>query len=228
MAPKKRPAKIKPAVAVPAVEIEHASTAAVVSSNGLNGHSEVVDDPNPPGVKKIQVQRKWAFDDGGNAHVHGVTLPLAYISGNFDRLDHRGARNAPEQPHTQDDLVYKSAMGVVSGLLQPFLMAAMGMFMSGSTLQVFSAIPLGMAFYTFGSKLVYIQQAFARYRGSKVDLTIPKLLFVLVNLLGLALAVYRCHTYGLLPTSKFDWLPPADVKRAVEFSAGSLYSSGVS
>lgn len=30
--------------------------------------------------------------------------------------------------------------------------------------------------------------------------------YILANLLGLALAMYKCHTMGLLPTAQSDWV----------------------
>ena len=30
--------------------------------------------------------------------------------------------------------------------------------------------------------------------------------YILANLLGLAMAMYKCHTMGLLPTAQSDWV----------------------
>ena len=35
---------------------------------------------------------------------------------------------------------------------------------------------------------------------------LQKLVYVLANLVGIALAVYKCNSMGLLPTAQSDWL----------------------
>ncbi|CAL5419386.1 unnamed protein product [Camellia sinensis] len=53
---------------------------------------------------------------------------------------------------------------------------------------------------------------FQPYKDNKVDLLGPKLLFIALNLGGLALGVWKLNSLGLLPTHASDWvssLPPA-------------------
>jgi len=47
----------------------------------------------------------------------------------------------------------------------------------------------------------------------------PQLVFVLCNLAGIGLALYKCQSMGLLPTSSADWLSTR-VRPTVEFSGG--------
>ncbi|KAG5540814.1 hypothetical protein RHGRI_020895 [Rhododendron griersonianum] len=61
----------------------------------------------------------------------------------------------------------------------------------------------------------FFPAVFAPYKDSKVDLLAPKLLFIALNLGGLALGVWKLNTLGLLPTHASDWvssLPPAQVQ----------------
>ncbi|KAK4572584.1 hypothetical protein RGQ29_030844 [Quercus rubra] len=63
---------------------------------------------------------------------------------------------------------------------------------------------------------------FEPYKDSKVELLGPKLLFIALNLGGLALGVWKLNTLGLLPTHASDWvssLPPA---QEVEYSGGGI------
>ena len=45
-----------------------------------------------------------------------------------------------------------------------------------------------------------------------------KVVFVLGNLVGLALAMYKCHSMGLLPTHASDWLAFADPIERAEYA----------
>ncbi|XVF89441.1 hypothetical protein PTKIN_Ptkin19aG0130500 [Pterospermum kingtungense] len=63
---------------------------------------------------------------------------------------------------------------------------------------------------------------FEPYKDNRVDLLGPKLLFIALNLGGLALGVWKLNTLGLLPTHASDWvssLPPA---QEVEYSGGGI------
>lgn len=39
--------------------------------------------------------------------------------------------------------------------------------------------------------------------------------YILANLLGLALAMYKCHTMGLLPTAQSDWVEFMDQQQVM-------------
>ena len=55
------------------------------------------------------------------------------------------------------------------------------------------------------SKLTYpIFTAFKLIVGDQA--LIQKICYILGNLLGLGMAIYKCHCMGLLPTHSSDWL----------------------
>ena len=41
--------------------------------------------------------------------------------------------------------------------------------------------------------------------------------YILANLLGLAMAMYKCHTMGLLPTSQSDWVEFMDQQQVLMY-----------
>ena len=41
---------------------------------------------------------------------------------------------------------------------------------------------------------------------SHVDLRLPKLIYISIQILALALAVYKCSMMGLLPLTSADWI----------------------
>jgi len=115
-------------------------------------------------------------------------------------------------------------MAVAMAVGKQLMMTAFMLWMSGSGLQIFSIMMLGMAFWTPFQKLFNVNQEFVRYADSGVDITVPKLVFLGLNVLGILLAVYKSHTLGLVPTPA-DWAPVPVVKQALEFSTGVVMAS---
>lgn len=58
--------------------------------------------------------------------------------------------------------------------------------------------------------------------GMSNPFLLPKMAFVVVQLLSLALGVWKMGTMGLLPTSQSDWLAFMEPKVPLEFSFGAL------
>lgn len=54
---------------------------------------------------------------------------------------------------------------------------------------------------------------------SYVDLRLPKLIFVSIQILALALAVYKCSMMGLLPLTSADWISYLPIIKNIEHSA---------
>ena len=61
-----------------------------------------------------------------------------------------------------------------------FLMTMFMLWMSGNSLQIFSIMMLGMAFWQPLQKLLSVNKEFARFEG-RTDLTLPKLVFIVLN-----------------------------------------------
>eukprot|EP00455_Lapot_gusevi_P019060 TRINITY_DN20520_c0_g1_i3.p2 TRINITY_DN20520_c0_g1~~TRINITY_DN20520_c0_g1_i3.p2 ORF type:complete len:106 (-),score=20.37 TRINITY_DN20520_c0_g1_i3:184-501(-) len=101
-------------------------------------------------------------------------------------------------------------------------MTAFMLWMSGSSLQIFSLIMLSMSLWNPISAILDIQTAFAKYSDSNIDLTLPKLKYVAANLCGLSLALYKCYTMGLLPTSVADIVSSFPPPVSLEFTSGSV------
>jgi hypothetical protein len=78
------------------------------------------------------------------------------------------------------------------------------LWMSGSSIQIFSIYTLFNALSSPVKGLVSIESVFGRFSG--VDITMAKLIYVGAQLASLFVALYKCHTMGLLPLSSVDWL----------------------
>lgn len=103
------------------------------------------------------------------------------------------------------------------------LMQGFMMWMSGSYINIFSIMITAMAFINPIKAIINVDDAFKRFKGnSAVDLTIPKLAFIGCNLGMVCLALWKCHTMGLLPITAADWTSFLVTKDIVEASAPAL------
>ncbi|CAH1438542.1 unnamed protein product [Lactuca virosa] len=79
------------------------------------------------------------------------------------------------------------------------LMMAFMMWMSGSTVHLFSISITFSALWQPLSALQGVGKVFEPFKDNKVDLLAPKLLFISLNLGGMLLGVWKLNTLGLLP-----------------------------
>jgi hypothetical protein len=156
----------------------------------------------------------------------GVTssdvIPAGYSNGHVAEgreLDER--MKSADEKNKQHDLLYKSAMALATAPGKQLMMTAFMLWMSGNSLQIFSIMMLGMALWTPIGEIINLQTRFARYADSGVDLTLPKLTFLAMNLAGLAVGLYKCNSMGLLPTSSADWID-IGVRPAVQVAGGGI------
>jgi hypothetical protein len=80
-------------------------------------------------------------------------------------------------------------------------MNAIGMYMSGNSLQMFSIMMVFMLFKAPIQALLNINQTFVRFEsdGKKQELLMVKAAFIGCNLLALALGTWKVNQMGLLP-----------------------------
>ena len=67
-----------------------------------------------------------------------------------------------------------------------------------------------------------IPAAFLAFAKADIDLTLPKLCYLALNCLGVAMGMYKLNTIGLLPVTSADWSAMLPVKTPVEYSTGSF------
>ncbi len=49
-----------------------------------------------------------------------------------------------------------------------------------------------------------------------------KMVYILGQLVGLGLALYKCQSMGLLPTHESDWLAFQEQQKRIEYSGGGI------
>lgn len=100
-----------------------------------------------------------------------------------------------------------AAMGLATSPGKSLLMNSFMMYMSGSNLNMWSISVTGMAIMNPIKSIVGLRKTFSKFEdpGEKVDLQMPKLIFVLLNLAMLAVGLYKMSKMRLLPTTSADW-----------------------
>ncbi|KAG8631757.1 hypothetical protein KVT40_000897 [Elsinoe batatas] len=107
-----------------------------------------------------------------------------------------------------DTLKMKKAWEVAIGPAKQLPMNAIGMYMTGNSLQIFSIMMVFMLFKTPITAILNIQPMFAKFEseGTKSQLLGVKLVYIAMNLLALGLGMWKVNGMGLLPTTRSDWL----------------------
>lgn len=107
-----------------------------------------------------------------------------------------------------DTLKVKKAWEVALGPIKQLPMTAIMMYMSGNSLQIFSIMMVFMAFKNPIMGILTTQQTFERFEtpGNRGQILQVKLAFVAMQVIALALGVWKINGMGLLPTTRSDWL----------------------
>ena len=97
------------------------------------------------------------------------------------------------------------------------------LWMSGTSIQIFSIMMTGMALINPIKAIATTNQQFARFANEDgVQLSLPKLIFISLQLVSLAMALYKCYLMGLLPITSADWTGYIPAKAYLERSGSAL------
>mmetsp|Transcript_21697 Transcript_21697/g.28080 ORF Transcript_21697/g.28080 Transcript_21697/m.28080 type:complete len:177 (-) Transcript_21697:1074-1604(-) len=120
----------------------------------------------------------------------------------------------------KSEMLQRRALDVALAPGKNIFMQGFMMYMSGSSINIFSIMITGMAFLNPIKAIFNINETFKRFKdNSAVDLTLPKLAFIACNLGMIALALWKCNTMGLLPITAADWTSFLVTKDVAETSA---------
>ncbi|ESR63496.1 hypothetical protein CICLE_v10009603mg [Citrus x clementina] len=159
--------------------------------------------------------RRWAVDFTDNSttpSTRDIADPPGFSRASQDQDDSTLSR---QKKDAEANWKSQKAWEVAQAPFKNLMMMGFMMWMAGSTVHLFS---IGITFSALWQPISALQgvgKVFEPYKDSKVDLLGPKLLFIALNLGGLALGVWKLNTLGLLPTHASDWvssLPPALVQ----------------
>lgn len=98
---------------------------------------------------------------------------------------------------------FNIAYGPAKGLLSTGFM----LWMSGSSIQIFSIMMTGMALMNPLKAIASVNESFRHLeKEDGVNLSMPKLIFISVQLVSFAMAMYKLSSMGLLPLTSADWV----------------------
>uniref|UniRef100_A0A7S2RR43 ER membrane protein complex subunit 4 n=1 Tax=Mucochytrium quahogii TaxID=96639 RepID=A0A7S2RR43_9STRA len=151
---------------------------------------------------------------------NGTCAP-GFISGYISTIELSRRTSSPEalEAHEKSLVIKKKkmmALGQSPG--KQLMMTGFMLWMSGAGINIFSIMMTGMALMNPVKALLSMGTTFQQFDG--VDgLIQAELMFIGLNGIGLAFAVYKLGVMGLLPLSSGDWISMLDVKQPEEYFA---------
>lgn len=117
-------------------------------------------------------------------------------------------------------LIVKRSWDIALGPLKQIPMNLFIMYMAGNSISIFPIMMVGMLFLKPVRALFSCASTFKAIEGDQH--MVQKFVYLLGNLAGLGLALYKCQSMGLLPTHPSDWLDFVPPSSRVEFAAGGV------
>jgi len=158
--------------------------------------------PDPPGY----VPRALGASDSAASSAPTPTMDGAAVELERSKLRVRRA--------------YAFAQSSVSSIAMMTFM----MWMSGNSVQVFSIMVVFGGVAQTTRAILSSRATFDRFvdGDASVDVTVPRLMFCAVQLVGLCLALRKLNVMGLLPTHASDWASGMKPPRALERAFGDV------
>jgi ER membrane protein complex subunit 4 len=108
--------------------------------------------------------------------------------------------------------------------LGPIKQAPMNVFiswMAGNSIALFPIMFVGMLLFRPLQSMFTMSKAFEAIEPGQYSI-IKKITYLFGNLVNLAIALYKCHSMGLLPTYASDWLAFETPQEIMEYSFGGF------
>ncbi|KAG4962711.1 hypothetical protein JHK85_040155 [Glycine max] len=163
--------------------------------------------------------RRWGVDFSDNSTSRDIPDPPGFSRTSLDQDDSTLSR---QKKDAESNWKAQKAWEVAQAPMKNLLMMGFMMWMAGSTVHLFSIGITFSALWQPISALQSVGKMFEPYKDNKVELLGPKLLFIALNLGGLALGVWKLNALGLLPTHTSDWVSSLAPAQEVEFSGGGV------
>ncbi|KAK6353269.1 hypothetical protein TWF696_005246 [Orbilia brochopaga] len=155
-------------------------------------------------------QPAWVIDlknsAGRSKPPSSIVDPPGYSAGGSSKKSQKQV-TAPTQAET-DDLKIKKAWEVALAPAKSLPMNMIMMYMSGNTLQIFSIMMTAMLFMNPLRALSTVGNTFSKFDGESTHsrLFIVKLAYIGLQILTIAIGIWKVNAMGLLPTTRSDWL----------------------
>lgn len=96
------------------------------------------------------------------------------------------------------------------------------MYMAGNSISIFPIMMVGMSLIRPLKAIFTTTATFKSFESAQQNIVLQKLVFFIGNLINIGLALYKCHSMGLLPTHASDWLAFVEPPINSEFSDGGI------
>ncbi|KAI8638027.1 hypothetical protein BD408DRAFT_423560 [Parasitella parasitica] len=177
----------------------------------------------------------WSVDYASlnTANRSKVPNPVGYEPSTLQKYtkNEKSSRRG-NQDSNQVAIKMKRAWDVAMGPAKSIPMNAIMIYMSGTSLQIFTVMVTAMLFFNPVKAIMTTQQTFSRFESDtaststtqeksqpKVDLMMPKLTFIGLHIITILLGVYKVNAMGLLPNTASDWLAFIKPKEILEYAA---------
>uniref|UniRef100_A0A182MYC9 ER membrane protein complex subunit 4 n=1 Tax=Anopheles dirus TaxID=7168 RepID=A0A182MYC9_9DIPT len=159
---------------------------------------------------------KWSLDFNTKSRSSGsdIAAPPGY-NPSADVISSKVV-NQTDQSH----LILKKSWEIALGPIKQFPMNLVIMYMSGNSISIFPIMMVVMMFIRPVKMMLSTHSTFKVIEG--ISATGQKLVFLLGNLVNIGLALYKCHSMGLLPTHASDWLAFVEPQARLEYSGGGI------
>ncbi|KAL7732167.1 hypothetical protein ACLKA6_010292 [Drosophila palustris] len=117
-------------------------------------------------------------------------------------------------------LVIKKSWDLALGPLKQIPMNLFIMYMSGNSISIFPIMMVGMMLIR-PIKAIFTTQVTSKMAEGAQG-TGQRFVYILGNLANVALALYKCHSMGLLPTHASDWLAFVQPQTRLEYYGGGV------
>lgn len=152
--------------------------------------------------------------------------PIGYLSHSSKKFLTKESKHQKKAPTAEemDQLKLKKAWEVALAPVKSLPMTFIMMYMSGNTLQIFSIMMVMMAFKNPIMGLINTNQAFERFEtdSNKHQMLQVKLVYIAMQLVALAVGVWKINGMGLLPTTRSDWLAWEEMREPLEYAIPAL------
>ncbi|KAL3860078.1 hypothetical protein ACJMK2_010249 [Sinanodonta woodiana] len=165
-------------------------------------------------------RHKWTIDFTGvyRSKSEKQLVPSERYVAPYGYSDSQVSQGEHASKEPDSAIIAKKSWDIALGPLKQIPMNLFIMWMAGNSISIFPIMMVGMMFFRPIQAFIAIQNTFKMIEGGQAPL--QKFVYLLGNLICLAIAVYKCHVMGLLPTTSSDWLAFVMPQKRLEWSGG--------
>lgn len=169
--------------------------------------------------KQLVKRSKWAIDF--NAPPKGC--PLKHRSKEPSPVGYSDQKIGQSSSSNSNDakLISKRSWNIALGPLKQIPMNLFIMYMSGNSISIFPIMIIGMMIFRPVKAIMAYKGTF-KVLDEDSQAILQKIVWIFGNVLGIGVALYKCQSLGLLPTSPSDWLAFKEHRQRVEYVIGGL------